>query len=193
MADYLEGDYRAMMGGDNANNRQSTTSVVPNIDGSIVERLEEMQSISRVAVSSAQLLVTGTTIFTVTGGPIIIWDLLSYCTVTCEATAFTLQWSVDGSATGQAATTISAASGSLSAFAAGGVVYNNFTTINTAPVITQTAGVALRGPTTSTGGGIYAPAGIITTTIGSGPSATGMFQHYMRWSAMGVGCVVTAS
>lgn len=193
MADFIEGDYRVVAGGNNSNNRFDSTAVAPNGDGSILERLEELQSIYRVAVSSAQLLVTGTTIFTVTGGPIIIWDLLSYCTVTCEATGFTLQWSVDGSATGQAATTISAASGSLTGFAAGGVVYNNFTTINTAPVITQTAGVALRGPTTSTGGGIYAPAGIITTTIGNGPSATGMFQHYMRWSAMGNGCVVTAS
>jgi hypothetical protein len=40
-------------------------------------------------------------------------------------------------------------------------------------VITQTAGVALAGPTTSTGGGIYVPAGIITMTIGGADTTTG--------------------
>lgn len=193
MPDFLEGDYRAMIGGDNADNRGSTLSVTPNENGSILERLEELQNVFRTTVSTSQLLVTTTTIFTVTGGPIIIWDLISYCTVVMEATAFTLQWSCDGTAAGQTATTISAASGSLSAFAAGGVVYNNFTTINTAPVITGTTGVALRGPTTSTGGGIYCPAGIITTVIGSGPSTTGKMQHYMRWSPMAPGVSVVAS
>lgn len=182
-----------VLGKNNANNAFNSNNVVPNVDGSLLERAEELQSISRVAVSTAQLLVTGTTIFTVTGGPIIIWDLLSFCTVTCEATAFTLQWSADGSASGQAATTFTGASGSLSAFAAGGVVYNNFTALSTAPVITQTAGVALRGPTTSTGGAVYVPPGLITSTVTNGPSATGKFQHYLRWSAMGNGCAVTAS
>lgn len=190
---YQKADIHRSQGSNDANNRFDSSAVVPNIDGSMFERLEELQSISRTSISTAQLLVTGTTIFTVTGGPILIQDLFSYCTVTFEATAFTIQWSADGSATGQAATTISAASGSLSAFAAGGVIYNNFTTINTAPVITQTAGVFLRGPTTSTGGGIVVPAGIITTTVTNGPSATGKLQHYMRWTALGNGCVVTAS
>lgn len=127
-------------------------------------------------------LVTGTTIFTVTGGPIKITDLVSYCITSCDTTAATLQWSADG--TVGAATTFSAASASLASFAAGGIIYNNFTTINTAPIITGTAGVALAGTTTSTGGAIYVPAGIITTTIGSGPT-TGTFLHYMRWVPMG--------
>jgi hypothetical protein len=160
----------------------------------MLERMEELQNIYRTTVSTSQLLVTGTTIFTITGGPIIIWDIISYCTVVIEATAFTLQWSVDGNVTsGQTATTISAASASLSAFAAGGLIYNNFTTINTAPVITATTGVGLRGPTAATGGGIYAPTGIVTTVIANGPSATGKLQHYMRWSPMAPGVSVTAS
>jgi hypothetical protein len=169
MADFLEGDYRALIGGDNADNRGSTLSVTPNVDGSILERLEELQGISRVAVSSSQILADATTIFTVTGGPIIVWDLISICTVVMEATAFTLQWSADGSAAGQAAATFTGASGSLTGFAAGGMVYCNFTALTTAPVITQTTGVGLRGPTTSTGGGIYVQAGIITTTVTNGP------------------------
>lgn len=193
MGDFIEGDYRAMIGGDSADNRASTLSVVPNVDGSILERLEELQSISRVAVSTAQVLTNNATVFTVTGGPIIVWDLISYCTVVMEATAFTIQWAADGNAANQASTTFTGASGSLSSFAVGGIVYCNFTALTTAPVITQTAGVALRGPTTSTGGGIYVPAGIITTTVTNGPSTTGKLQHYLRWSALGQGCAVTAS
>ena len=193
MADFLEGDFRALIGGDNADNRGSTASVVPNVDGSILERLEEIQGISRVAVSSSQVLLDGATIFTVTGGPIIIWDIISICTVVMEATAFTLQWSADGSATGQAAATFTGASGSLSAFAAGGMVYCNFTALTTAPVITATTGVGLRGPTTSTGGGVYVQPGIITSTVTNGPSTTGKLRHYLRWTALGQGCGVTAS
>jgi hypothetical protein len=144
------------------------------------------------AVSTgAALLVNGTTVFTVTGGPILITHLISYVIVGGDSTAATLQWSADG--TVGAATTFTAASGSLASLAAGGIVYCNLTTINTAPVITQTAGVALAGPTTSTGGGIYVPAGIITMVIGSGPTTTATYKHFMRWCPMDRGVTVTAA
>lgn len=193
MADYLEGDYRAIGGGNNANNRFDSSAVTSNADGSILERLEEVSTVYRTVVSTAQVLTTGATIFTVAGGPIIVWDILSYCTVVMEATAFTLRWAADGSATNQTSTTFTGASGALTSFAVGGVVYCDFTALTTAPVITQTTGVALRGPTTSTGGGVYVPAGVITTTVTNGPSTTGMLQHYLRWSAMAPGVTVTAT
>lgn len=141
--------------------------------------------------TGAALLVNGTTVYTVAGGPILITHLLSYCIVGGDATAATLQWSADG--TVGAATTFTAASASLANLIAGAVVYNNFTALTTAPVITQTAGVALAGPTTSTGGGIYVPAGIITTVIGSGPTTTATYQHFMRWIPMARGVTVTAA
>lgn len=142
-------------------------------------------------VTGAALLATGTTVFTVAGGPIRITDLFSYVIVGGDTTAATLQWSADG--TVGAATVFTAASSSLASLAAGGIVYCNFTALNTAPVITQTAGVALAGPTTSTGGGIYVPAGIITMTIGSGPTVTATYQHFMRWIPMARGVTVTAA
>lgn len=141
--------------------------------------------------TGAALLVNGTTVFTVAGGPIKITDLFSYVIVGGDATAATLQWSADG--TVGAATTFSGASAALTSLAAGGIVYNNFTALTTAPVITQTAGVALYGPTTSTGGGIYVPAGIITMVIGSGPTVTATYQHFMRWIPMARGVTVTAA
>jgi len=135
-------------------------------------------------------MVNGTTIFTITGGPIRIIDLFSFCEPANGATASTLQWQADGSASGQAATNFTGASASLANFAAGGLVYCDFTTLATAPVITQTAGVALWGPTTSTGGGVVVPAGIITTVIGVG-STTGTWRHYMGYLPLAPGAVVS--
>ena len=141
--------------------------------------------------TGAALLVNDTTVFTIAGGPIRITDLISYVIVGGDATAATLQWAADG--TVGASTTFTAASSALTSLAAGGIVYCNFTTINTAPVITQTAGVALHGPTTSTGGGIYVPAGIIKMTIGSGPTVTATYKHFLRWIPMAPNVTVTAA
>jgi hypothetical protein len=139
--------------------------------------------------TGAALLVDGTTVFTIAGGPILITHLLSYVIVGSDATAATLKWNADG--TVGAATDFTAASAALTSLIAGAVVYCNFTTISTAPVITQTAGVALAGPAAATGGGIYVPAGIIKMVIGSGPTVTATYQHFMRWIPMARGVTVT--
>jgi hypothetical protein len=139
--------------------------------------------------TGAALLVDGTTVFTVAGGPILVTHLLSYVIVGGDSTAATLKWNADG--TVGAATDFTGASSAVTSLAAGGVVYCNFTTLATAPVITQTAGVALAGPTTSTGGGIYVPAGIIKMVIGSGPTVTATYQHFMRWIPLARGVTVT--
>lgn len=150
-----------------------------------------VDGLGQVTSTGAALLVNGTTAFTVAGGPIRISDLFSYVIVGGDATAATLQWSADGDV--GAATTFTGASSAVTSLAAGGIVYCNFTALTTAPVITQTAGVALAGPTTSTGGGIYVPAGIITMVIGSGPTVTATYKHFMRWMPMAQGVTVTAA
>lgn len=144
-----------------------------------------------VTSTGAHILTNGITVFTIAGGPIRICDLVSYCIVGGDSAASTLQWSADG--TVGSATTFSGASSSLANLAAGGIVYNTFTALTTAPVITQTNGVALAGPTTSTGGGIYVPAGIITMVIGGADSTTGTYAHYMRWVPLANGVTVTAA
>lgn len=144
-----------------------------------------------VTVTGSAILANGTTVFTIAGGPIRISDLVSYCTTGGDAAASTLQWSADG--TVGAATTFTGASSSLTNSIAGALAYCNFTALTTAPVITQTAGVALAGPTTSTGGGIYVPAGIITMVIGGADTTTGLWKHYMRWAPLAPGVTVTAS
>jgi hypothetical protein len=131
-----------------------------------------------IQTDTARTLITGTTIFRVVGGPIIITQLVSYCITACDGTAATLQWSADGDV--GAAATFTGASGSLASFAAGGIINCNFVALTTAPIITGTAGVVLSGISTT---GINVPAGIITTTIGSGPT-TGTFLHFMRYTPM---------
>lgn len=188
MTNFLEGDYRALVGGDNANNRASTSSVVGNRDGSMLERLEDLAEIEeRVSVSTAQLLVTGTTIFTVVGSPIFLVELVSLCMVGSDSTAATLQWSADG--TVGAATVFTAASASRANQAAGDMIVCNFTALSTAPDLV-TAGVGLASVKTR---GVIVPAGIITTTVGSGPTTTATYIHYLRFKPLGTGCSVTAS
>jgi hypothetical protein len=180
------------VGFDSADNGFPTTRVLANRYGSAYERLTDLEDQSRRSVQTgAALLVNGTTVFTVAGGPIRVLDLLSYVIVGGDSTAATLQWSADG--TVGAATTFTGTSSALTSLAAGGVVYCNFTALTTAPVITQTAGVALAGTTTSTGGGIYVPAGIITMVIGSGPTVTATYKHFMRFEPMAPGVTVTAA
>lgn len=145
----------------------------------------------QVTSTGAAILATGTTVFTIAGGPIKITDLISYCIVGGDSAASTLRWSADG--TVGAATTFTGASASLASLAAGGIVYCDFTILTTAPVITQTAGVALAGPAAATGGGIYVPAGIITMTIGTADSTTATYKHFMRWVPMATGVTVTAA
>lgn len=143
------------------------------------------QGASKVARTTvAAVMVTGTTIFTVTGGPIFIDELVSLSETLCDATASTLQWSADG--TVGAAVTFTGASASLANFAAGGMAVCNFTAVTTAPDLI-TAGVGLASVKTR---GIIVPAGIITTTIAVG-STTGTWNHFMRWRPMGPDVTVT--
>lgn len=184
MSDFIEGDYRVIGGGNNANNQFDSSAVVANADGSLIERVENLRR--DVSTTTAAVMVTGTTIFTITGGPIFISELISLCVTTCDGTASTLQWSADG--TVGAATTFTGASASLAAFAAGGMVVCNFTATSTAPDLI-TAGVGLASVKTR---GIIVPAGILTTTIGVG-STTGTFNHYMAFTPLGPNTVVTAA
>jgi hypothetical protein len=65
----------------------------------------------------------------------------------------------------------------------------NFTALTTAPDLV-TNGVGLASVKTN---GVIVPAGIITSTVGSGPTTTGTYKHYLRYKPMGPGVTVTAA
>lgn len=132
-----------------------------------------------VATAAAATLVTGTTIFTIVNGPILIQQLVSVCITANDATASTLQWSADG--TVGAATTFTGATATLASMAAGSMIVCNFTALATAPdIITNGVGLA----SVAARNGIIVPAGIITTTVAVG-STTGTFIHYIRYKPLG--------
>lgn len=188
MADYIQEAAQIILGGNNANNQFASTAVVSNRDGSVLERLEDLiDQADKSLVTGAALLATGTTVFTVAGGPIHILYLVSLCMVGADSTAATLQWSADG--TVGAATVFTAASASRANQAAGDMIVCNFTALSTAPDLVA-AGVGL-GPVLTRG--VIVPAGIITSTIGSGPTTTATYTHYMRYRPLCAGVTVTAA
>ena len=129
----------------------------------------------------AAVLVNGTTIFTITGGPILIEEIVAICVTANNGTASTLQFSADG--TDGAATTISGASASLANAAAGTIVATVPGTLATAPAI-YANGVGIAGTV-----GIIVPAGIITTVVGVG-STTGTWKLAMRYRPLVAGVQV---
>jgi hypothetical protein len=153
--------------------------------------LTGVDGLSGVTATGAALLTNGTTVFTVAGGWIRITDLISTIVLDGDAAAATLQWSADG--TLGSATTFTGASSSVASLAAGSLIYCDFTALTTAPVITATNGVGLWGPTTSTGGGVYVPAGIIKMVIGGADTTVTTAKHFMRWVPLASGVTVTAA
>jgi hypothetical protein len=140
-----------------------------------------------VATATAAVMVNGTDIFNIAGGPIIITELISVCVTANNTTASTLQWQADG--TDGAATAFTAATATLASAAAGATVAVLFTATSTAPSL-YAAGVGISKAAT-TAAGMIVQAGIIEMVIGVG-STTGTWRHYMRYRPMTRGIVVTA-
>ncbi len=140
-----------------------------------------------IVSSAAAVMVNGTDVFNVAGGPIVILDLISVCVTANDATASTLQWRADG--TDGAATTFTGATATLASAAAGAIVATLFTATTTAPAI-YAAGVGISRAAT-TAAGMIVPAGVIDMVIGVG-STTGTWRHYMRYRPLVRGVVVTA-
>lgn len=183
-----KGALQDLIGSNDADNPFSSALVTANAQGSLYERIEYIQqNADRAVATGAALLATGTTIFTVAGGPIHLFSLLSICMVGSDSTAATLQWSADG--TVGAAATFTGASASRANQAAGDFIVCNFTALSTAPDLVAN-GVGL-GPVLARG--IIVPAGIITSTVGSGPTTTATYKHYLRYRPLGPGITVTAA
>ena len=141
----------------------------------------------KYAATTAKVMVTGDTIFTVGTGDILIWALASECYTANNATASTIQYSVFNPATA-ATQTISAASASLANAAVGVSALAQLGALTNAPVITTAAGVG-----SFPWGAIRVPAGCqIKTVIGVG-STVGTWKHYIKYTVLENGGSVTAA
>lgn len=154
----------------------------PSSAGSQIANINNLQEVGIVSANTG-VMVTGASIFTVAGGPILITGLVSICQTANNATASTLQYeaiSTLGTLTG----TISGASATLASAVAGTVVALQGIALTTAPVI-GTTGVELAVATP-----IVVQAGTINIVIGVG-STTGTWKHYLRYQPLQTGVTVS--
>jgi len=135
----------------------------------------------------AGILVNNGTIFTITGGPIQILELMSVCTVTNAGTASTIQYSTTPAV--GTAKTISASSGTLTTADAGATLLLVPTTLNTAPtlVVSSAGGVQLGTPLSANH--FIVLNGIITTVCGTILS-TARWYHVLRYRPLHPDCQV---
>lgn len=131
-------------------------------------------------VTPAAVMVNGTIVFTITGGPILIVELLSTCITANDTTASTLQWqSVPTTGT---ATVFTGATATLASATAGTVVRLNPTALSTAPdIVTAAAGGVVLGANVSNR--IIVKNGTIKTVIGVG-STTGTWTHALYYQPL---------
>ena len=134
----------------------------------------------RAIDSNAAVMVNGNTVFTVSGGPILIVDLYSICITANGAVASTMQW--QSAPTVGSAATFSGASGSLINATAGTTVRIQPTILTTAMTVVTDANGGVQVPIASTGG-IIVNAGTIKLVIAVG-STTGTWKHYLRYKPL---------
>lgn len=135
----------------------------------------------KFSVSGAAVMANGNTIFTISGGPILVTGLFSVCVTANGATASTLQYR--SNPTVGSAQTISNASSSLANAAPGATVSLLGTALTTAANLSGNgANLGMTAP-------LYVPAGTLQIVIGTG-STTGTWRHHLRWQPLASGVSV---
>lgn len=136
--------------------------------------------------SVSGVMVNGAVVFTISGGLILIDELISVCDTANNGTASTLQW--QSAPTIGSAATISGASASLASATAGTTIRLAPTALTTAPVISAaSAGGVQLG--TNVSNRIILKDGTIKLVIGVG-STTGNWTHYLRYYPLSEGATV---
>ena len=141
----------------------------------------------RASETPAAVMVNGTIIFTISGGPIQILELLSVCITANDATASTMQW--QSVPTVGTATTITGATATLASATAGSSVLIQPTALSTAPVIVTAANGGLHLGLVAQNH-IIVKDGTLKTVIGVG-STTGTWKHYLRYKPVSPNSTVT--
>jgi len=140
-----------------------------------------LASMSDVDTSATAVMVNGDTLFTITGGAILVESLVSECVTGNDATASTLQYSA--TPTVGAATTISGATTTLASVAAGYTISLLGTALSSVPSL------SVGGPNLGMTAPIVVPAGTITAVVGVG-STTGTWKHHIRYRPLAAGVTV---
>lgn len=181
-----------LIGYDDANNVAATTNVVSNRDGSLLERSEYVieQMTRGVAVASVDLSgASPRTIYTITGGPILIHFLGIKVTAACSANAALVNFRSTptvGSATpiskvACAPDLQSAAAGDWFAIAGGSAEV----------AVKYATGTTLPDIQSAVSGGIVVDAGIIEVVMSTDNLTTGTATAYMAFTPLSAGVSVS--
>jgi hypothetical protein len=142
-----------------------------------------MVSSNLLAKTAAAVMTDADVVFTVTKD-ILVFGLNSECVTANDATASTLQYTVDNA---NGTTTISGASASLANAAIGTRVIAQLSALATAPTVTSASGVGL-----SPWAGVLVPGGsTIQLVVGVG-TTTGTWTHELAYQPLESGAFVTA-
>lgn len=184
-------DANNFIGVDDANNAALTSSVVANRDGSLLERSEfSMNQVTQgLAVASVDLSAASPrTIYTITGGPILIHFLGIKITAAASANASLINFR--STPTVGSATVISkvACAPDLQSAAAGDWFAIGGGSAEVA--IKYATGTTLPDIQTGTSGGIVVDAGIIEVVMSTNDLTTGTATAYMAYTPLSAGVTV---
>jgi len=139
----------------------------------------------QVATGGTAVMVNGNTLFTITGGAIMVRGLFSLCISANDGTASTIQY--QAVPTTGTATTISNASASIASAAAGATITLAGTALATAALYAANGPNLIANP-----GTVLVPAGAIKIVVGTG-STTGTWKHFLRYAPMVPGVTVVGT
>lgn len=139
------------------------------------------------AETNPKVMVNADVIFTISGGPILIWSLVSECVTNNDATASTLQY--QSVPTVGSAATISGATTTLASIAAGATILLTPTALSTAPTIALAAAGGVQLGLVAQNKILVNP-GTIKLVIGVG-STTGTWRHRIAYVPLGTSVVVS--
>ena len=134
--------------------------------------------ISGYAVKSPAAMTNGQTLFTISGGPILVTGLMSVCITANDGTLSTLQY--NAVPTIGAAQALSGVSAILASAAPGASIALIGASLATAALLNA------NGPNQGMTAPLFVPAGTITIVIGVG-STTGTWEHRIYYQVLGNG------
>lgn len=148
--------------------------------------MNEIQSIDGFFVASkdAGIISNGLNLFTVSGGPVLLKQIIGVCVTDNDATATTVRF--DFTPTVGAAVSLSIMSGSIASKVAGNAIVLPAQAFTSAPVVGTAVAV-----NSVDGNVVVLTEGTISTTVAVGPT-TGTWRWYFRYFPLTTGSTVSA-
>lgn len=148
--------------------------------------INEIQSIDGffVAAKDAAIISNGAALFTISGGPVLLKQIVGICVTDNDATASTVRFLF--TPTVGAPVNLSVASASVASSVAGNSIVLPAQAFSSAPTLSTGSAVNVVDSNV-----VVIPEGVISTTVGVGPT-TGTWKWYFRYFPLTTGSTVSA-